>query len=125
MSKENKTEQERTKKKKAAFLDAIVSSLGVVHTACKIVGIGRTTYYSWMETDAEFKAAVEDVDNITLDFAEAELFKQMKAGNVTALIFYLKTKGKKRGYVERTEHTGADGEDIVTGINFHIIEPRH
>jgi hypothetical protein len=33
----------------------------------------------------------------------------IKAGNVTAIIFYLKTQAKDRGYVERQELTGADG----------------
>lgn len=32
-----------------------------------------------------------------------ELIKQIKRGNMTAVIFYLKTKGKSRGYIERHE----------------------
>lgn len=35
-------------------------------------------------------------------------------------MFYLKTKGKKRGYVERTEITGADG--IPTNFQIEIID---
>jgi len=116
---DNKSEQERTKKGKVAFLDAIEKSLGVVHTACKIVGISRTTYYKWLKTDKEFKQGVGEVSEVTLDFAESELFKQMKSGNIASIIFYLKTKGKKRGYVERQEITGKDGEAIeITGFKF-------
>lgn len=120
MAKTNKTEQS-----KKAVLEALEKSLGVVTTACKLVGVGRTQFYHWLKEDEEFAKAVKDIENIALDFAESQLHAQIKGGNTAATIFYLKTKGKNRGYVERTEHTGADGEDIITGINFHIIEPRH
>jgi hypothetical protein len=34
-------------------------------------------------------------------------------GDVASTIFYLKTKGKKRGFVERTELTGNEGQPII------------
>jgi len=46
-------------------------------------------------------------------FAESELMKLIKEGNVAATIFFLKTQGKKRGYVERQEVTGAEGAPII------------
>ena len=35
------------------------------------------------------------------------------AGNLGAIIFFLKTQGKERGYTERQEITGADGTALV------------
>jgi len=84
--------------------------LGVVTAACKAVGIGRTTHYLWMQEDAEYKKAVEDLNDVAIDFAESQLHKQIKDGNSTATIFYLKTKGKKRGYVERQEIEATGGK---------------
>jgi hypothetical protein len=94
----NKTEQH-----KKALLEALEKSLGVVTSACKTVGVGRTTFYQWMKDDEKFAEAVRDIENIALDFAESQLHQQISGGNSTATIFYLKTKGKKRGYVERQE----------------------
>lgn len=93
----------KTAQHKKAIIEALEQSLGVVTTACKKVGVGRTTFYGWLDSDAEFKKAVDDIQNIALDFAESQLHKQIKDGNTAATIFYLKTKGKKRGYVERVE----------------------
>lgn len=94
---------DKTEHHKKAMLEALEKSLGVVTTACKNVGIGRTTHYMWMDSDAEYRKAVKEIENVALDYAETKLHKQITKDNTTAIIFYLKTKGRKRGYVERQE----------------------
>ena len=88
---------------KKAMLDALEKSLGVVTSACKSVDISRETHYRWMREDKEYKAAVEEISHVAIDFAESHLHKLIKEGNPAAVIFFLKTKGKKRGYIERQE----------------------
>lgn len=90
---------------KKAILQALEKTLGVVTTACKNVGVSRETYYKYLREDDSFREKVEDIENIALDFAESKLHGQINGDNITAIIFYLKTKGKKRGYIERTEHS--------------------
>lgn len=94
---------DRTKQHKKAVIEALEKSLGVVTTACKSAGVGRTQFYEWLKNDEEFKRKVEDVENIALDFAESQLHKQISEGSTPATIFFLKTKGKSRGYIERQE----------------------
>lgn len=89
--------------KKKNFIRAYRETLGVIKYACEQVSISRRTFYNWLESDAEFKQAVEDISEEAIDFAENALKKKIREGDTTATIFYLKTKGKKRGYVERTE----------------------
>jgi hypothetical protein len=94
---------DKTEQHKKAMIEALEKSLGVVTTACKSVGIGRTTHYMWLDEDPEYRRNVESISDIAVDFAESSLHKQIKDGNPTSTIFFLKTKGKKRGYVERQE----------------------
>jgi hypothetical protein len=89
--------------KKEAMLEALEKSLGIVSTAAKMVGIDRSTHYAWMKSDEEYKKAVASIQDGVLDFAESHLYKLVKEGNPAATIFFLKTKGKKRGYIERQE----------------------
>ena len=89
--------------KKEQMLEALEKSLGIVSTACKMVDVGRTTHYEWMKSDEEYKSAVQSIQDGVLDFAESHLYKLVKDGNPAATIFFLKTKGKKRGYIERQE----------------------
>ena len=112
----------KTEHKKKALLDALEKSLGVVTTACKKVGIGRSMFYEYMK-DNNFREQVDDLQNVALDFAESQLHKQIQDGNTAATIFYLKTKGKNRGYVERQEITGAEG--LPNDIKIEIIRSKH
>tara|TARA_R110000824_G_scaffold359339_1_gene546873 strand:- start:570 stop:920 length:351 start_codon:yes stop_codon:yes gene_type:complete len=89
--------------KKESLLKSLEQSLGVVTVACKKADIPRSTYYKWLKEDEGFAEQVKDIENVALDFAESQLHKQIAENSTAATIFYLKTKGKKRGYVERQE----------------------
>ena len=83
------------------FLAALSDTWGNVSAACTATGISRATHYNWRK-DAVYSEAVEHIEERNLDRAETALQGLIDAGNVTAIIFYLKTKGKKRGYTEKT-----------------------
>ena len=121
--------EETTIKNKQRLLEALEASLGIVSTACNAMNISRQTHYNWMRDDELYREAVEELADVALDFAESQLMRKIrgvliqketdglpavfeKEPSDTAIIFYLKTKGKKRGYVERQELTGAGGEDL-------------
>lgn len=91
------------KLQKKILLEALEKTLGVVSPACRQVGIDRGKYYVWYNTDPKFREQVESLQNVALDFAESQLHKQIGEGTPASTIFYLKTKGKQRGYVERQE----------------------
>ncbi len=90
--------------KKKSVLEALRANMGNVSAACDAVGISRKTFYQWKKEDEEFASLTEDLDDVVLDIVEGSLLEQIKGGNVTATIFYLKTKGKRRGYVEKSEN---------------------
>jgi hypothetical protein len=108
MAKENKIQQH-----KKALLEALSKSLGVVTTACQMVNIDRSTFYKYVNEDPDFKAAVGDIDNEALDFAESKLHDQIRKGDTTAIIFYLKTKGKGRGYIEKTQVENSGEQKVI------------
>jgi len=59
---------------------------------------------------------IEEAVELNLDTAESQLMTLIANGNLGAVIFYLKTKGKARGYVERVEATGSGGGPIKIDI---------
>jgi len=107
--------------KKEQLLEALTKSLGIVSTACLSVGVSRTTYYKYYNDDEQFKSQVDDISDIAIDFAESKLFDLMREGNPTAIIFYLKTKGKKRGYVEKQELDL--GNNFPNNITVEVVSP--
>jgi hypothetical protein len=99
-------------KSKDKFLDNFKLSLGNISISCEASGISRQTYYNWRKQDPEFSQLCEDIEERNLDLAEMKLLNAIREGKTAELLFYLKTKGKKRGYVERQEITGIDGQQL-------------
>lgn len=107
---------------KRNLLSALEKSLGIVSTACKMVGIRREHHYYLYKHDLEYKQAVDEIQNVALDFVETKLFENIDNNSDTSIIFYLKTRGKLRGYIEKQEieHSGGIG----VNINFNWVEPK-
>jgi len=111
----------RIKLNKEKMLKALEKSLGIVTPACKEVGISRETFYRWCRDDEEFRAKVDDINDITLDFAENQLLLKIKEGSERSILFYMKYKGRKRGYAEKIDIEG--NLDLKT-ITFEIVNKK-
>ena len=93
--------------RKALFVEEMVRSFWTVTTACKKLGIWRSRHYKWMDTDPEYKRAITTIKEITVDFAEAALFWHMQE-YYQPVIFFLKTRGRDRGYIEKVDFWDAE-----------------
>ena len=100
---QNGLESNNIQHKKTLIVEGMIKTLGNVSKTCEMLGINRSTFYEYYNNDLEFKGKVDDIKNIALDFVEDKLIGKIKEGDIVAILFYLKTQGKKRGYVERQE----------------------
>jgi Transposase len=98
--------------RKLKVLTALVECRGIISDASQATQVARSTIYDWIAADEQFKAAVEAAREVSIDRVEKKLFDQIDKDDTTAIIFFLKTRAKKRGYVERHEHTGENGKAI-------------
>lgn len=87
----------------AQIINVLQKNCGLIAPTAKKLGIGRRTLYDWIDADNELKEEIKSCKEAQVDYSESKLFKQIKDGDTTAIIFHLKTMGKKRGYVERQE----------------------
>jgi hypothetical protein len=87
-----------------SFLLALDDMGGNITAACIKANIkSRQTIYNWMKDEA-FKAEVDYVNESSIDYVESKLMTLIQQDNPQAIMFYLKTKGRKRGYVETIEN---------------------
>jgi len=89
--------------KKKLVLQELEKAHGVVTQACMKAKVSRAQFYRWWNADEKFRSECDDIQESAVDYVESQLFKQIEQGNITGQIFYLKTKGKHRGYVEKTQ----------------------
>jgi len=113
---------ERVAQEKADLLQALANTSGIVSSACKAANVSRMTYYRWYNEDPDFREKADDIKELQKDFAESLILKKMKEGDTTMIIFYAKTQMKDRGYTERKEITGKDGEDLIKGKEIDITK---
>jgi hypothetical protein len=110
---------------KEAFIIAYKENFGNITISCESAGVSRSSYNVWVKNDPEFarKLAEIEPEEIMLDFGEHKLMERIAKGDTLATMFLLKTKGKRRGYIERQEvaHEG----DVVKQITVNVLKANH
>lgn len=94
---------DETQKNKIIFLECFEKAMAIVAPACDGANIARATFYRWYNEDEWFRSKVEEIREMQVDFVETALLRNIKNGKELSQIFYLKTKGKDRGYIEKQE----------------------
>lgn len=116
-------ERERAEAK-LKFLKVLDEHLGVISYACVQAGVPRRTVYDWMNQDTEFQQAVKDIDHKQLDFVERKLIENINKNDTRAIVFYLSTKGRKRGYSTRVELVTPDDKPLKAEVRVDHAEAR-
>lgn len=84
--------------------------------AARKLGVDADTVHAAVKRWPELEVVLAECRESALDLAEDKLIEHIDAGNVTALIFFLKCQGKLRGYIERSELTGPNGAPLLDGV---------
>jgi len=86
---------------------------GNVAAIARALGTSRGTVWNRIQSSPALQSLLADARETMIDNAESSLYRAVLAGEAWAVCFFLKTQGKRRGYVERQEVTGAEGGAIV------------
>ena len=98
--------------KDSEIIEALIKTDGMIAFAAKTLLMNRAALKARIERTPALVAALEDIKEELLDYAEFNLHASVKAGDVGSAKFVLSTIGKQRGYVTRTENTGKDGGNL-------------
>ena len=90
------------------FIDAIPGTGGIVATIAKRVGCVWRTAKKYIDTYPTVQDAYMDECEAVLDLAESVVIEAINDRDMQMVRYYLSTKGKHRGYVDKqeVEHSG-------------------
>jgi hypothetical protein len=110
--------------KKVDVEEALKKSRGMVSPAARRLGCEPNTIRNYAARYPSVQQVMDEQRDQFLDESEIQLIGAVNRSEPWAISFALRTVGRKRGYVERSEHevTGKDGGaiEIVTEVTLSI-----
>lgn len=100
-------------KQQKQFIKFYIDNSFNISKACKAIGISRQSYYNWLDNIDNFQSSINKANEGKIDFVENALMKRIEEGNVRAMIYFLSTKAKEKGYTTKTEAKSARNTPIV------------
>ena len=97
------------------MIDALRRTNGIQAQAARLLGCHRRTVANYIDRYVTVRQAYEEARDTFIDAAEAGLQQKVKGGDLTAIMFVLKTIGKHRGYTTKSEleHSGTGPQEHV------------
>lgn len=100
----------------AEVCEAIRAAEGLALQAGKALGCDARTIRDYAKRYATVRDALKDAREDTKDEVESLMLKRIREGSDIMAIFFAKTQMKDRGYVERSEITGADAGPLAVTL---------
>ena len=115
------------------IIELFRSKMGNKTKIAEALNVSRYSLYEWIKKDPTLKQEIEQQEEANIDYVESKLFEKIQGVEIlktnangepvyyslppsdTAIIFFLKTRAKNRGYVERTENQ-IEGELLIKVI---------
>ena len=94
------------------IVEALRETNGMVYQAAALLKCDSVTIYNYRDRYASVRNELEMQNGQFDDIAESKLLKAVEAGEPWAIMFRLKTKGRHRGYVEKTEVEHSGGQSL-------------
>lgn len=108
--------------RKTQFIAYMSNNSMHIGNACASVGIDRSSYHIWMNTDPEFKEKITSIREALLDDAEHQLFRAVNNGSRWAVEFALKHLGKERGYIQENKFISVQSNQPALEPHIEIVE---
>jgi hypothetical protein len=99
------------------FLKILLECKGIATNACKKAKMAYTTHMTWQKNVVGYKERVTEIQEQVIDFVESKLFENIADNETQSILFFLKTRGKTRGY-------HADQQQIVADIVINVVPPK-
>jgi hypothetical protein len=93
---------------------ALTQNRGNMSATAEALGVTRQAIAYRVQESTDLQDLVASLNEARIDVAEGKLDEAVMDGEAWAVAMTLKTIGKRRGYVERTEASGPNGGAIVT-----------
>lgn len=103
------------------IIEALKKHQGLAALAAESLGVNVQTIYNYRDRYPTVAEAIVHLKEKRIDVVEGKLWSRINSDDTTAIIFFLKTQAKARGYVERQEITGTpenDGEIRIKLIDY-------
>lgn len=101
---------------KKKVIEALRAHNGVYKATADALGVHRVTVSKYVDK-FDLHDLVIECRQSNIDLAESKLIDAIRRGESWAIKFQLNTLGKSRGYTERLELGGIDGQPIMHRVS--------
>jgi hypothetical protein len=105
------------------IIEALVAENGMLTLAAKRLKISYNTLKKYIGKNPKVQEAISGVEEYMLDTVQKKLYAMIEEGNSGAVYFYLKCKGKSRGFIESAQQQQMPSQPIT--FKYQLVLPDH
>lgn len=104
-----------------AVIDALRKTDGMITLAAKELGVSYRTLSRYIQNTKRVQIELHSIEENILDRVQTIFMKMIESGNARAVNFYLRCKGKDRGFIESGHHVDAPKQPIT--FKYQLVLP--